>query len=138
MPTLKINDPRPLDPKLGLPWHAAVHTLTLCEQHLTNNTWNMLYDDPGAIENATGCGVLVYNRSTVDFSAMNKNGTIAKLPKDLQDCIIFAAANGFSRLKFELFDPLDCPLIEHLPAYPRSYNPNPKINTLLFPPDNIK
>lgn len=134
MPVLKIAKPQPLDPKIGLPWHASSHMLTLCEQHLSEKTDAMLSIFSDEIYDLTGGGVIVYDNKVIDFRVMDNNGSIGRLPKDLQDCIVFAAKHGYNMIQFDRFDPQDCPLIEHLRVYPRPWNPNPPVNSLLFPP----
>lgn len=144
MPKLKIAAPRELDPwETQLPWHAAEHTLRLCEQHLSQDTWDRLLrwnDDATALPECGGAvyvsdmklqdGHIDYTTHVLHFRGLDGQD-MSPLPSDLRDCIAFAASLGFNSIEFESFDEQDCPLTEHIPAYPRAYNPNPKVGTHL-------
>lgn len=118
-----INVPSKLSPNLGLPDFAAVHCLTLCDDHLSSKTINLLKHTPEHLEPA---GISVWHRilkypNLPDYEniyiELDADLKLSKMPKDLRDCIILATTNGFNALIFDTYDPDVCPHVPGLTVY---------------------
>lgn len=118
-----INVTSRLDPSLGLPDFAAVHCLTLCDDHLSSKTINMLRHAPGPIEKS---GLTVWRRILRNQGIPNYENLYveigydvdtSKMPDDLKDCVVLAATNGFNAIIFDTWDPESCPHVTGLKTY---------------------
>lgn len=129
MPVIKIQNQSSRLAAYGIPWHAELHVLTLCERHLSAKTRDMLRHN---IESLPDCGGNLLGfayktdkaqhpnfNSSYHIVRFNDGTEIASLPNDLRDCIIFAASLGFNAITFEPFDSQDCPEIKFLHVYPQ-------------------
>lgn len=118
-----INVPSNLDPSLGLPDLAATHCLTLCDDHLSSKTINLLKHTPNIIEKS---GLTVWHRilrsqSIPDYENLyveiGYDVDTSKMPDDLRNCVILAATNGFNAIAFDTWDPESCPHVTGLKTY---------------------
>lgn len=119
MPTLKIQPAKPLNPKLGLPWFAEIHTLMLCDQHITTDTYLKITNDEipqVMIERNHVCFTRDTNAYTYTIH-FDENMDLSDLPSDLRDCITFAANEGYNSIVFEPCDPDGMQPIEYLKTY---------------------
>lgn len=117
---IKINTAQNLNPSLGLPIWAENHVITLCDKHITNETWQKMANDELPI-----CGSRLYvlaqhliGQPHEDYVVYFDDGMdISDLPQDLQECIVFAAAWGFNAIQFEPFEPDNMEPIKQLKTY---------------------
>lgn len=120
MPRIKINAARNLDPAVSLPWWAETHVLTLCDRHISNETWKKIAND-GLPPCGGGLFVLAqrlmgqtYEEYVVCF---DDELDITDIPQDLQECIIFAASWGYDAIKFDSEEPGNLEPIKQLKIY---------------------
>ncbi|MBD5585150.1 MAG: hypothetical protein HDQ88_08710 [Clostridia bacterium] len=120
MPKIKINAAHNLDPSLGLPWWAERHVLTLCDRHITNETWKKIANDA-----LPPCGGSLFvmaehlvGQAYDDYVVYFDDETdISDLPQDLKECVMFAAAWGYNALQFEPEEPENMEPISQLKTY---------------------
>ena len=120
MPRIVINKARNMDPSVGLPSWAENHVLTLCDRHVTHDTWRKIRNDQ-LPECYGGLYVLVQHligQPYEEYVVYFDDGTdIGQLPQDLQECIVFAASWGFNAIQFEPAEPEGMQPISQLKIY---------------------
>lgn len=118
-----VNVPSNLDPNLGLPDFAATHCLTLCNDHLSSKTINLLKHTPNIIEKS---GITIWRRilrsqNIPDYEnvyvELGYDVDTSKMPDDLRDCVVLAATHGFNAIAFGAWDPESCPHVPGLKTY---------------------
>lgn len=118
-----VNVPSSMNPNLGLPDIAATNCLTLCDDHLSAKTINLLKYMPGPIERS---GLTVWKRilrsdGIPDYKnvyvELGYDVDTSKMPDDLKDCVMLAATHGFNAIVFETWDPQSCPHVPGLKTY---------------------